>query len=498
MRILGKFEKSMDSWFLIIISVIFFFLRFPSLFEPNWYGDEGIYQTLGIGMNAGRLLYRDIFDNKPPLLYFLYSLVSSDQFMIRLASLIVGILTVIVFFFFAKRLFFASAKTQKAVYVSTIIFSVLFGLPLIEGNIANAENFMLLPNIVAAYLVLKSISQENQKLRLKMQLIAGAVIGISFLLKVVAVFDFAAFFAFLFFVNYPGKLLEILKPVNIIREIKNLLPITLGFIIPIIFVTLYFIFRGAFSDFIKAILFSNIGYVGYGNQFIIPQGFLILKLLLLSIFGLFIFAKRNILGNAFTLISLWLAFSLFDAYFSQRPYTHYVLVLLPSISLMVGFFIANKNYSKFAGALVIISIAAVILSFSFYRKTVFYYQNFVSFLAGQKSVYAYQKFFDSNTPRDYALADYINTNTKNADNIFIWGNNAQVYKLTNKLPPGKYTAAYHITSYKDGMENTKTGLKSKAPKIVIVMPNTSGYPFSLSGYNMKININGALIYEKLY
>ena len=52
MKILAKLEKSLDCWFLIIISVVFFFLRFPSLFEPNWYGDEGIYQALGLAMNS--------------------------------------------------------------------------------------------------------------------------------------------------------------------------------------------------------------------------------------------------------------------------------------------------------------------------------------------------------------------------------------------------------------------------------------------------------------
>lgn len=498
MRILGKLEKSMDCWFLIIISVVFFFLRFPSLFEPNWYGDEGIYQTLGIGMNAGRLLYRDIFDNKPPLLYFLYSLVSSDQFMIRLVSLIVGLLSVFAFFYLARKLFAESDRAQKASYISTIIFAVLFALPLVEGNIANAENFMLLPNILAGFLVLKSIEGTAQKSRIKLQILAGLVIGISFLIKVVAVFDFAAFFGFLFFANYPGKLFEILKPANIIKEIKNLLPITLAFVAPIALVAIYFILRQSFPDFIRAILFSNIGYVGYGNKLIIPQGFLILKLLLLASFSLFIFSKRKTFGNNFSLVSLWLAFSLFDAYFSQRPYTHYVLVLLPAVSLMIGFFFSNKNYSRIAGIIAIVSAAAVILSFSFYRKTIFYYQNFVSFVSGQESVHDYQNFFDSNTPRDYALADYITLNTSPKDNIFIWGNNAQVYKLTDKLPPGKYTAAYHITSYKDGFTNTQAGLKSNDPKLVIVMPNVSDYPFSLTHYYLKINMNGVQIYERLY
>ena len=106
MKILAKLEKSIGCWFLIAISVVFFILRFPSLFEPNWYGDEGIYQTLGIAMNAEKLLYRDAFDNKPPLLYFLYSLVSSDQFAIRFLSLIAGILAIAAFYFLAKKPFY--------------------------------------------------------------------------------------------------------------------------------------------------------------------------------------------------------------------------------------------------------------------------------------------------------------------------------------------------------------------------------------------------------
>ena len=34
-----------------------------------------------------------------------------------------------------------------------------------------------------------------------------------------------------------------------------------------------------------------------------------------------------------------------------------------------------------------------------------------------------------NTPRDYEIAGYINLNIKTNDNIFIWGNNAQIYEL---------------------------------------------------------------------
>jgi hypothetical protein len=493
MKILAKLEKSFDAWFLIVISFVFFLLRLPSLFEPDWYGDEGIYQVLGIGIKAGRLLYRDIFDNKPPLLYFLYSLVSSDQFLIRSISLIFGLVSVWIFFYLSKKLL----DNPKASYISTSIFAVLFGLPLIEGNIANAENFMLLLNILAGYLVLKSLDVKKIKIKYRMLFTAGFILGLSFLFKIVAVFDLAAFLAFLFFVNYSKKLLDILNIKNFIKEVQNLLPLILGFLIPIITTAIFFLLNHAFSDFLTATLFSNVGYVGYGNKLIIPQGFLILKLILLGAFAFFIFYKRRILGNSFAFASLWLAFSLFNAFFSQRPYTHYVLVLLPAFCLMIGLFLLNKNFSKLSGILTIASFIAVLLSFTFYIKTVLYYPNFAFFVLDGTRVSSYQRFFDKSTTWNYEISSYINSHSSPKDNIFIWGNNAQVYYLTGKLPPGKYTAAYHIASYKDGYSNTQKGLDLSKPKFIVVMPNVGAYPFSLSNYYQKINIDNVIIYEKL-
>ena len=163
---------------------------------------------------------------------------------------------------------------------------------------------------------------------------------------------------------------------------------------------------------------------------------------------------------------------------------------------MIGLFILNKKFSKLSGVLTIITFICVLLSFTFYLKTVFYYPNFISFLTNNKSVNSYQKFFDQNTPRDYEIANYINLYAKSKDNVFVWGNDPQIYYLTSKLPPGKYTVAYHITNYKDGNSDTKKGLLVNKPTFIVIMPNAGSYPFSLSGYNPEINIGGALIYEK--
>lgn len=42
------------------------------------------------------------------------------------------------------------------------------------------------------------------------------------------------------------------------------------------------------------------------------------------------------------------------------------------------------------------------------------------------------------------------------------------------------------------------GLVKANPKFIVVMPNVPNYPFSLAKYSLQINIDGALIYEKLF
>ncbi len=494
MRLLQRLEKERSFWFLLFTSFFFFLLRLPSLFEPYWYGDEGIYQVLGVAMNNGRLLYRDIWDNKPPLLYFVYSLFNSDQFYVRLFSLIVGLISVLAFFYLSKKLF----KKEKLVFWSTAIYAVLFGLPILEGNIANAENFMLLPTIIAAILILKSAEYKIQNTKYKMLLLSGFLISLAFLFKIVAVFDFAAFFVFIVLSDETFYLKNLIKIKGIFLEIKKVSPFVISFFLPIFIIALFFFLNGSLSYFLKATFFANVGYVGYGNKLIIPQGFLILKLAVLALFCLFLYFKRKSFDTTTLFVLLWFAFSLFNAFFSQRPYTHYLLNLLPAFVLLLGFIFYNRRLQNLSFLIALLTFVVVIKNFWIYAKFPFYYANFIYYVAGNESVSSYQAFFDKGTPITYEIATFINANTAKGDSIFLWGNNAMVYKLTDKLPPGKYAVAYHITSYTDGVQNTKDALALKKPKFIVIMPNVGPIPFSLVNYKEKITIDNVLIYERVF
>lgn len=498
---LCRLEKNINFWFILFTLFVFSLLRLPSLVEPDWYGDEGIYQVLGMAINHGRLLYKDIWDNKPPILYLIYSIFDGDLFSARALSLGFGIFSLISFYFLSKKLF----ESRFSIYFSTFLFAVLFGLPFIEGNIANAENFMLLPIILAGIFIVDALQNGKRKY----YIFAGLMLSFAFLIKIVAVFDFFAFLVIIFAVKFDRyfsftylrkNYKNLFRLEKLVKKLECVIIYSVSFIIPVFLTSIFFLIKGAFGDFIKATFSQNVGYVGYGNYFLFPMGMLIAKILILGVILLLVLKIRKYLGIFGLFIYIWLVFSVFNALFSERPYPHYLLVLLPSAALLFLYTVNNKKViiAKFAtiAFLIFVMINNFNLQKTLYKQTVLYYENYLSFVSGRKTLVSYREFFDKNTTRDYSLANFIRTNTSSFENIFLWGDSAQVYALSNKLPPGRYTVAYHVTFYKNAILETKDAIDAVKPKYIIVTKNSSEVVNFLRFYNLKFIIKGSRIYER--
>lgn len=494
-------ENGEKHFFLIIILTFFVFSRIPSLIEPYWYGDEGIYQVIGKAMNHGRLLYRDIWDNKPPVLYLIYQLFNGDQFSVRMFSMIFGAGAVISFYFFARKLF-----DKTALYVSSLIFAILFGLPILEGNIANSENFMLFPIILAFSMLLPDIKRSSRS-----YVFSGLLISLAFLIKIVAFFDFLALLIILIILKLFEKesirstityLINKIKTKKLIPTFFDEITLTVSFLTPILLTGLFFFINGAFSDFYTATFSQNIGYVGWGNKFIVPMGALFIKEILLTAVLILVYIFRRKLTRNGVIIIIWLAFSIFNAFFSQRAYGHYLLVLVPSFSLFVGYIFSNKKILTYNLLILIViflmanSIFKFIGNINSYKKQLNYYNNYFSFILGKKSISDYQLFFDDTTPRDYDLANFIRLNTKINDDVFLWTDSAQIYALSDKLPPSRYIVSYHITFYKDALEITKNAIESKKPKYIISTKDSPELSLFVSSYKLRYSMKNAKIYER--
>ncbi|MBI4100623.1 glycosyltransferase family 39 protein [Candidatus Microgenomates bacterium] len=494
---LEKIEKHLDLGFLLALS---FFLRLPSLFEPYHYGDEGIYEVLGQAVSQGGLLYRDAWDNKPPFLYLIYAVFSGDLFWVKFLSLVFCLLTITVFYLLARKIF----TSGRLALLSTLIFTLLFSLPFLEGNIANAENFMLLPIIFAFYLVFRYFPKSNRFHFLS----AGFLLGLAFLLKIVAIFDFAALGVFLL-IGLWDKIFPPLKSNKIFKKLLNFKPEMVfpllflfgGFILPIIATFMFFFFQGSFKDFLTAAFSQNANYVAAGNQLFIPQGWLLFKLLLLAIFCLFLLLKRGSFTKGQLLIFLWFGFSVFNALFAERPWIHYLLVLIPALSLLLLFPFQEKKWRRFTLAIIIFTFYLIGSRFWLYGKTFTYYENFFSLIAGKKSVEDYYSFWGNHVNRDYQVAQFLMAKNGGSDPIFIWGDNAQIYALAKKPVVGRYSVAYHITFYPQAYQETIEALSQKQPRyIIILLPQTAPLKdigvFISQHYRLLFQTEGFIVYEK--
>lgn len=491
---LVKFLNKPKSW-IVIIAAAAFLLRLPSLFEPHRYADEEIYLVLGQAFRKGLVFYRDIHDNKPPFLYLIAAL-AGNVFWFRFILFLWHGINLIIFWKLAKSLF-EKAKPWLTGF-TTLLFAIFTTIHSFEGNIANGENFMIMPATLGAYIIWKY--RNNWKIR--PFLIAGFLFAIAFLFKVPIIFDFAGIVLFLVFAtkkSFKEKLKSLYSP--------SLWVLAIGFLLPIIISMVYYYFHGAFEPYFKAALFQNVGYLssweGAASQAKPPiwQGGLFQRGVVLLFAAGLIIAFYKKLSEAAKFAGFWFIFSLFGALLSGRPYPHYLLEPMAPAVLLLGSIFKEKTLSKFIIFLLLALLPISVYKYKFWHyKSLPYYKNFADFVFGKKGKNEYIGFFNG-AVRNYQVADYVLKNTLAEDKIFVWGTEPAIYSISNRLPVGRYTVSYHIADF-DAWEETIVKLNQEKPPIIVKMTNEpKSFPeldsFLDKNYILVKTINEAEIYQKL-
>lgn len=460
--------------YLVILVLLFLFLRIPSLFEPYWYGDEGIYLVLGQAIRKGVTLYNRIHDNKPPTLYYLAA-ISHTVFGFRL--LLLFFMAPTIYFFHRLNQLFLSPRASK---LATFIFLILTSIPYFEGNIANAEVFMLLPTILAIYLFCKKIfSSKNSSLTnglpARTLVSAGLLLGFAFTIKIPVAIEFVLLCLWLFVNN-----LDSFK--KAFSRLLYLFIFGLSFLFPIILWSIYFYFKGAIKPFLVASLFQNFGYLsswstGTQTSSLSSGGVITRFLILLGVWLIiFILNRRGSISKKFSFILFWFSATIFGSLLSGRPYPHYLIQVLPPLTLLIVeiFNFKNKKNQLFCLSSIFIFVL-IIYKFNFYFYPIgSYYSNFYSF--SSKSSSDYRNYFGSEVNNIYKISDFIKSNTDPDDKIFVWGDQPYIYALSERLSATKYIVSYHIVDF-HGYQITMDKLKANLPKFIIYYQMPSR-PFS--------------------
>jgi Dolichyl-phosphate-mannose-protein mannosyltransferase len=297
--------------------LVAFLLHYPSLFEPRWYGDEGIFAAVAQNIRHGETLYAGAWDNKPPLIFFTYagiqSTLGSSVFALHLVATI-GVLATQVTVMSIAFLLFGARRSL----VAGLLFAFAMGTPALEANLAMTETFMILPTSLAvlAYLLAE---RRQERARASWYVAAGVLLGIASGYKQVAVFDGAAIAAMIWIMHD--------------RPLRDVAPIAAGFAAPQIAFAAFFLASGAFPQYWYAVvgslgLYSELG--SAQSPFVRFAGFLPALLACAWL------VRRRQHGREVRLSMfpmLWLGFSIAGATSSSFSFPHYLQQAVPALAL---------------------------------------------------------------------------------------------------------------------------------------------------------------------
>jgi 4-amino-4-deoxy-L-arabinose transferase-like glycosyltransferase len=233
------------SLFLVIVA-----LRAPLLTIPLE-RDEGEYAYIAWRLGYNELPYRDWFDQKPPAVFYVYRLALMLPFepirAIHFVALLFSATSACALFFLGLRF-----MSRFWAWLAGALFALLAADPLIQGTAANTELFMLCPLILSQIAFVTAINR--QKKTVFFTLLAGALTGVAFMFKQVAI------------VNW--LLMIGLYPIFVRGENRWRAAISFaawsatGLLAVLGFVVLYFFAHGGLRNFVENVFTHNLQYVG--------------------------------------------------------------------------------------------------------------------------------------------------------------------------------------------------------------------------------------------
>lgn len=312
---LEKNRKNKDLYIagvLLLFSFIFIFFtsQCSPFFGYNEWCDPHIYFSMGKGAFNGQVLYRDIFDHKGPLIFFIfgigYLISSSDLFGVYILESIV--LFVSLLFAYKTAKLFVDSKLS---FTISLLFALIFSH---KSEMGGSADEFITPCLVVSFFYFVSYFRTNNKNLININkhlFIHGLMFSIAFFIK----FSACAFWLPLFI----AIIYDLFKDKEYKKLFKAALYAALGFLIITIPILIYFIANSAFSDFYWGYFEFNLLYTGSNSS---------LSLIFKNIASRL--SHSVVFDYKFVLVIAW---SLFITLFSKK----YIPNIIYRISIFISF-----------------------------------------------------------------------------------------------------------------------------------------------------------------
>ena len=348
--------------FLISIISITICSKNSPLYSFNDWVDAHAFFTMGKGIFNGKIPYKDLFEQKGPLLYFIYGI----GYLISHQSLIgVYIIEIIFFTVFLYYCFKIANYYVKEIYSLCVVMLtssiITSSTAFVQGG--SAEELCLPFIAISTYHFIKIIKENN--FGKKYLFINGFFAGCIALIK----FNLLGFW-FIWMALYFFKLIS-MKKVKL--AIESCIYFLIGMFIPIIISIIYFALNNALNDYFDVYITFNL--TAYSTTLGIKQRIInmllaifnqmttsniIFTLLIISLISIFTkYIYKDLWINAF--IALSFAFLMIGVYIGGLPFIYYFLCF--EFYIMFGLILIFYLIDHFINEKLWIQIIMPVISF---------------------------------------------------------------------------------------------------------------------------------------
>lgn len=156
------------------------------LYPTNTWGDAQCFYTVGKTIAQGKVLYRDIYEQKGPLLYFLHACVewipgTNVNPFLEIYILEVAAATATLFFLMKTLALYCGWKPRILAYLPLLCMLVYCNYSFVGGD--SAEEFSLVANAYVLYATMSMLQSERPELSRGMLYCMGLLCGVVFWIK---------------------------------------------------------------------------------------------------------------------------------------------------------------------------------------------------------------------------------------------------------------------------------------------------------------------------
>jgi hypothetical protein len=457
--------------------------------------DSGVYAYVGSAILDGQLPYRDVWEHKPPIGFYLNALAlllfGHTPWAIWWLNVIWVSLTSIVFFLLSKKMMGTIPGSMA---------SFLFAIATMQPEIFQGGNLMEVYGLLFQVLIIGALFYYFVTSRNRWVFITGILTSLAFLTKqtTIAVGVSSIFAIFI---------ISLLR-----REFKQALlhPLLFagGFLAPIFFAASYWLFNGAGNEFLDAVFLHSLSYVGVRVSFlwslkntvlnIFPKLFISrLYYIATGAFILFLFEnyrwflarlRRNrdatpkeISPVELTMLGIFMALPVEVTFASlgARNFGHYFLTLVPAGATIAAYIIwkailglqrtitARKRPSLPSVAW---SILCLLLIYWFLNMTTLSAPN-PSQLASITKIWGNQ----------YEISEmerYIINSTEPDDRVLVWHIHTGVNFITQRKAAARVLFPMNLFIGDKKMFEFTDQMINNPPKLIVIQkPSSIGLPF---------------------